>query len=101
MSLRKPFAAVAGLALLASCALVERQPADPAVVSQIVAACLADGVFVMFGGRLVLAGVDPTKVAAPILAAGVDKVCANPEAFAADIATAAWVAKNIKAVLTR
>ena len=85
--------------LLSGCAGVQMQPADPGTVRAIVAACTADGVFKNFGGRLVLAAADPTRVAAPLIAAGVDVVCADPERFAADAATAAWVFKNISAVL--
>ena len=80
--------------LLAACG-IEMQPADPAITARIVAACTADRVFVRVGGRLVLGAVDPTRVAAPLIAAGVDIVCADPERFSADISTAEWVAKNL------
>ncbi len=82
--------------LLAACGVVP-QPADPAVTRGIEAACMADGVFVRFGGRLVLGAVDPTRVAAPIIAAGVDLVCADPERFSADISTVEWVISNLRA----
>lgn len=80
--------------LLAGCGAA-MQPADPAITARIVAACMADRVFVMVGGRLVLGAVDPTRVAAPLIAAGVDVVCANPERFSADLSTAEWVLKNL------
>ncbi len=80
--------------MLAACGIVS-QPADPAVTARIEAACMADGVFVRFGGRLVLGAVDPTRVAAPLIAAGVDLVCADPERFAADISTVEWVVRNL------
>ncbi len=71
------------------------QPADPVITERIEAACMADRVFVRVGGRLVLGAVDPTRVAAPLVAAGVDIVCANPERFSRDISTVEWVAKNL------
>ena len=90
-----PFLWIGSLAILAlvSCGTVP-QPADPAVTQRIVAACMADGFFKMVGGRLVLAAVDPTRIAAPLIAAGVDIVCASPERFAGDISTVEWVLKN-------
>ncbi len=84
--------------LLAACG-TQMQPADPALTARIVSACLADKVFVSVGGRLVLGAVDPTHIAAPLIAAGVDMVCADPERFSADLSTAAWVLKNIRARL--
>ncbi len=85
--------------LLSGCGTIQMQPADPNTTAAIVAACTADGVFVSFGGRLVLAAADPTRIVAPLVAAGVDMVCANPGRFSADISTAAWVFRNIGAVL--
>jgi hypothetical protein len=89
---------------LASCSglpSVIGQPADPAVVARIVQACQIDGVFKMLGGRLVLASVPVAGAVDAIIAAGVDRVCADPAAFAANVATAEWVAKNITAALAR
>ena len=91
--------ALGAMLVPAACAGIERQPADPSTVAAIEAACTADGVFVRFGGRLVLSAADPTGIAAPLAAAGVDRVCADPARFASGISTATWVARNISAVL--
>jgi hypothetical protein len=74
------------------------QPANPNVTAEIVKACTMDGVFKNFGGRLVLSMVPVPGVvtADQILAAGVDKVCMNPEAFSSDVSTVEWVIKNIR-----
>jgi len=107
MCLRKPaFAGVIAatvLGTLTECGGIQMQPADPGVTARIVAACMADGVFKNVGGRLVLSMVPVPGVGAAdqILAAGVDKVCADPAAFAGDISTAEWVAENIAAALRR
>lgn len=88
---------VAGI--LAGCGGVQMQPADPAVTARIVTACTADGVFKAVGGRLVLSMVPVPggATAAQIVAAGVDRVCADPAAFSADLSTAEWVVKNLAA----
>ncbi len=81
---------------LAACG-VAMQPADPAITARIISACMADKVFVNIGGRLVLSMVPVPGVATAdqILAAGVDRVCADPAAFSADISTVEWVARNL------
>lgn len=94
----KPFIAVGVLMLLAACTsgtALPTVPADPAVVARIVAACTADGVFKSVGGRLVLGAVPYAGQADAIVAAGIDRICANPETAATDLATAEQVAKNI------
>jgi hypothetical protein len=79
------------------CGGIVPQPADPAVTARIVAACTADGVFKSVGGRLVLSMVPVPGVATAdqIVAAGVDRVCADPAAFSADLSTVEWVVKNL------
>jgi hypothetical protein len=74
------------------------QPSDPNITAEIIKACTMDGVFKNFGGRLVLSMVPVPGVvtADQILAAGVDKVCVNPEAFSSDVSTVEWVIKNIR-----
>lgn len=89
------------LALLSGCGAVTMQPADPAVTARIAQACLASGLFktgVGFG--LSFAG-PPGEIANQVFSAGVDRVCANPEAFAADVSTVEWVAKNLAAAVRR
>ena len=100
------FAAIASLGALGACTSaqltangIQLQPADPNVVAAIAAACQVDGIFKMVGGRLVLASIPYVGAADAIAAAGVDKVCANPAAFASDVSTAAWVAKNLTALI--
>lgn len=95
----KQLISAGSLVLLAACSgqlgLAPSQPADPAVVSKIIAACTADGVFKSVGGRLVLGALPYAGQADAIIAIGVDKVCAEPERFASDAATAIWVGKNL------
>ena len=77
------------------------QPANPQVTADIVRACTIDGVFKSVGGRVVLGMVPYAGMADGIAAAGIDKVCENPEAFSADLSTAAWVAKNLAALASQ
>jgi hypothetical protein len=86
---------------LASCQgnlRIVSQPGNPNTTAEIVKACTMDGVFKNFGGRLVLSMVPVPGVvtADQILAAGVDKVCSNPEVFSSDVSTVEWVIKNIR-----
>ena len=88
-----------GLTLLVGgCAGLVLQPPDPQITARIVQACVMDGVFKNFGGRLVLSMIPVPGIATAeqILAAGVDRVCVNPEAFSRDISTVEWVIKNIR-----
>lgn len=91
--------------LLAACGGVQMQPANPAVTARIVAACTADGAFKAVGGRLVLQALPYAGQVDQILAMGIDGICANPEAFAVEIATdmarVEWIAKNLAAVVRR
>ncbi len=93
------FLLLCGLAIsLIACNSANLQPADSNVTARIVSACMYDGVFKNLGGRLVLSmiPVPGVNTADQILAAGVDRVCANPEAFSKDISTVEWVVKNIR-----
>lgn len=91
--------------VLSSCAQLQQAasnipnvPPDPNNTQRIVSACMADGVFKNLGGRLALSLVPVPGVvtADQILAAGVDRVCANPEVFSRDISTAEWVISNLR-----
>jgi hypothetical protein len=94
--------ALAGVLLLAGCQplAVERQPADPAVIARIVAACTDSGLFKLAGGALEIA-VPAATLPVAVVNAGVDKVCANPERFAGDVSTVEWVVKNLPRRSTR
>ena len=88
-----------GLVLgLWGCGTILSQPQNPEITKQIVQACVMDGVFKNFGGRLILsmAPVPYVATADQIIAAGVDKVCENPERFSGDVSTVAWVVRNIR-----
>lgn len=99
MFIRK--ATLVGLLALAGCAGVTAQPADPATTQRIVSACLASGLFKTGAGfGLSFAG-PPGEIFSRILDAGVDKVCADPARYAADISTAGWVAKNLTDIVRR
>jgi hypothetical protein len=87
--------ALVGVLLLAGCP-VDRQPADPATVSRIVAACTDSGLFKLAGGALEVA-VPAATLPVAVVNAGVDKVCADPERFAGDVSTVEWVVKNLHA----
>jgi hypothetical protein len=82
---------------LAGCA-VQPQPGDPAVTARIVGACVDSGLFKIADG-LVAAAVPAASLPIAVVNAGVDRVCANPAAFSADISTAEWVAKNLASKL--
>src|SRR6185295_8286311 len=90
--------AAAAIAALSGCSGIVQQPADPAMVARIRAACMADGVFKDMGGRLVLSMIPVPGVATAdrIISMGIDIVCANPERFAADLSTAEWVIRNLR-----
>jgi len=88
-----------GLAFgLWGCETIPFQPPNPEITRQIVQACVMDGVFKNFGGRLVLNMIPVPGVATAdqIIAIGVDKVCENPERFSGDVSTVAWVIKNLR-----
>ena len=89
---------LAGVLFLAGCQplAVERQPADPATVSRILAACTESGLFKLAGGALEIA-VPAATLPVAVVNAGVDKVCADPERFAGDVSTVEWVEKNLRA----
>ena len=95
--------ALATVLVLGACQTpgVPLQPANPAVVSRIISACTMDGVFKAVGGRAILQSVPYVGIADQIAAVGVDQVCANPERFAQDIATATWVVKNIRTIIAQ
>ena len=86
---------------LAGCGVVPPQPANPQVVSAIVGACTADGVFKAVGGRLVLQALPYVGLADSILAVGVDRVCSDPERYATDASTALWVTRNLGTLLAQ
>lgn len=95
--LAAPFLALS----LFGCGAVPTQPADPAVTQRIVQACLASGLFKMGAGfGLSFAG-PPGEIANQVLSAGIDRVCANPAAFAADVSTVEWVARNLSSITRR
>lgn len=92
MQIRK-FAVAAAIALnLGACAIAQ-QPADPKVTADITRACLNSGLFKMADGAIALA-VPAASLPIGVVNAGVDRVCADPAAFAGDVSTAEWVAKN-------
>jgi hypothetical protein len=78
---------------LAGCA-VQPQPGDPAVTARIVGACVNSGLFKIADG-LVAAAVPAASLPIAVVNAGVDRVCANPAVFSADLSTVEWVAKNL------
>ena len=81
---------------LAACAGITPQPANPRIVTEIETACLGSGVFKTVAGvGLSFVPVPGFEaVASMALNAGVDRVCADPVRFAADITTVEWVLKN-------
>ena len=79
--------------LLAACGTM-MQPADPKVTAEILAACTRSGWFKMVDG-IAAAAFPVVSLPIAVLNAGVDRVCADPERFAADISTVEWVAKNL------
>ncbi len=79
--------------LLAACG-TQMQPADPAITARIVSACLQSGLFKIADG-FVAAAIPAASLPIAVLNAGVDRVCADPERFSADISTVEWVAKNL------
>ncbi len=87
--------AVALLVALAGCAGIVQQPADPAVTARIVAACTQSGMFKMASG-LALSAVPAGPLASAVINAGVDRVCADPASFSADISTVEWVVMNLR-----
>jgi hypothetical protein len=78
---------------LAGCA-VQPQPGDPAVTARIAGACVDSGLFKIADG-IVAAAVPAASLPIAVVNAGVDRVCANPAAFSADLSTVEWVAKNL------
>ena len=83
--------------LLAACGTM-MQPADPKITADILAACTRSGWFKLADG-LVAAAVPAASLPIAVLNAGVDRVCADPAAFSADISTVEWVAKNLASKL--
>lgn len=96
--------AAAGFLLLSGCASsgsgsgvgFQVQPANPDTVQRIVRECTASGLFKQVSG-LALSAI-PVPMAGVslsfLLDAGIDKVCANPEQFAAAEGTVVWLTKN-------
>lgn len=70
------------------------QPPDPAIVADITNVCLASGLFEI-GDGVVATLVPVTALPIALVNAGVDKVCANPAAFASDISTVQWLVSNL------
>jgi len=70
-------------------------PPDPAVVQRILRACTASGLFKLAGGALEIA-VPAAALPVAVVNAGVEKVCADPQRFAADVSTVEWVVKNLR-----
>jgi hypothetical protein len=93
---------ILALLALAGCAPAAGivQPADPAATARIVNACTASGLFKLVEGGVAMA-VPAANLPIAVINAGVDKVCANPAAFAGDIATVKWVAKYLSATVSR
>lgn len=85
--------------LLSACGTVPTQPADPAVVARIVQICLNSGLFKLAGDGISL--IPGAALPVQVIDAGIDKVCANPAAFAADVSTVQWLVKNLAAVAQR
>ena len=90
--------AVALPLLLSGCGTIQMQPADPVMVQRIVSACLQSGLFKAADG-MVAAAFPVAALPIMLINAGVDRVCANPALFAADLSTAEWVVRNISSVL--
>lgn len=86
---------------LPACSGVTPQLADPAAVQRIMAECLGSGLFKQASG-LALAAI-PVPMAGEILsqivAAEVDRICADPAAFAANEATARAAIRGLAARL--
>ncbi len=83
--------------LLAACGTA-LQPGDPAVTARIIAACTESGLFKLVDGGVAMA-VPAAGLPIAVINAGVDRVCADPAAFSADISTTEWVAKNLASKL--
>lgn len=98
--MRKALISMLGAVALVGCTAVATQPADPAVTARIVSACTASGLFKAIDNAL-SAAVPVASLPVMVINAGVDRVCANPAAFAADISTVEWVVKNLSGILRR
>ncbi len=83
--------------LLAACG-AQLQPADPAITARIIAACTGSGLFKLVDGGVAMA-VPAAALPVAVVNAGVDRVCADPVAFSADLSTVEWVAKNLASKL--
>ena len=94
---RMPRSRLLPLLLLAACGTM-MQPADPKVTADILAACTRSGWFKMADG-IAAAAFPVVSLPIAFINAGVDRVCADPERFAADISTVEWVAKNLASKL--
>ncbi len=73
---------IATVLALAACGGVQ-QPADPAVLARVVKACMGSGLFKLVDGT-VATFVPQATLPIALVNAGVDRVCSDPEAFAAD-----------------
>lgn len=80
--------------LLAGCANITPQPADPKVVQRIENVCMASGYFKFVNGALALA-YPPAAVPAQIFNRGIDQVCGDPVKFAGDVSTVEWLVRNM------
>ena len=92
--MRRVLLMAVAVGLLASCANITPQPADPVVVRRIEGICLASGYFKFIDGALALA-YPPAAVPVEIFNRGVDRVCADPVKFATDVSTIQWLIKNM------
>lgn len=91
----KGYLAVAALLAVSACSAIVAQPANPKVTAEIVKACLYSGLFKTADGMLTMA-VPAASLPVSVINAGVDRVCAAPEKYAADISTIEWVVKNTR-----
>ena len=82
------------LALAACFGSTGAPPRDPKVVERIVKVCMGSGLFKIVDGAVALA-VPAASIPIALSNAGVDKVCMNPETFAADATTVEWLVKQI------
>lgn len=92
----KGLALVVGLSL-GACSVLPNIPAqepNPQVVADITKACTMSGLFKL-GTGIVASAVPAGALPAQVIDAGVDKVCADPTAFAKDVSTVEWVVKNL------
>ncbi len=91
----------AALALaLSGCAGSSAPPAgppDPATMAGIIRACTFSGLFKEIDQFGTLAPVPGIGLAISLVNAGVDRVCANPAQYAADVTTVKWLVQQFSA----